>query len=197
MFNINFTCNFSHIFTNKILTVLARGFALVVILGTIFSNTALRAEETNLPQREGPRPETTFGVPHIQIDVSPDLKINKALLAEVSKLSGVEIRPTVVSLPGAMGFWLNEELQLAHPEVIVGGREFGHMHPNGSLHMSLSPKRANEAVLGGWAIHHPWANKRPGWEGFVMLYSPQSKTDSKIVLQLIIDSYNFVTGEQS
>ncbi len=110
-------------------------------------------------------------------------------------LPGVEIRPTVVSLPGAKGFWLNQNLQLAHPEVIVGGREFAHVHPDGSLHASLSPERSREAVSTGWAVRHPWADQRQGWDGFVMLYTPKSMEELGTVFQLVVDSYNFVTGQ--
>jgi len=171
---------------------------LVVVLAPLcigFLTTAVKAGESNLPKRDGPRPQTTNSVPHVQIGVSPVSEINEALLLAASKLPGVEIRPTVVSLPGAKGFRLNEKLTLAHPEVIVGGREFAHIHLDGSLHASLPPTRAKEAIKAGWAIPHPWANQRQGWEGFVMLYTPQSKEESKVIFQLIVDSYNFVTGE--
>jgi hypothetical protein len=112
--------------TTKAMTRLA---VILVTLCIGFSTSALKAGESNLPKRDGNRPQTTNSVPHVQIGVSPNPVINEAFLLEVSKLPGVEIRPTVVSLPGAKGFWLNEELTLAHPEVIVGGREFAHIHP--------------------------------------------------------------------
>ena len=100
----------------------------------------------------------------------------------------------MVSLPGAKGFWLNEGVTLARPDVIVGGREFAHIHPDGSLHASLSPELAVQAVDAGWAIHHPWAKQRPGWEGFVMIYTPVSKDELEVIFQLVLGSYNFVTG---
>ncbi|MGI9401495.1 MAG: luciferase family protein [Rhizobiaceae bacterium] len=152
------------------------------------------ADETQLPQREGPRPQTTPGVPHVQIGINSIPEIDAQLLRMVSKLPDVDVRPTIVSLPGAQGFWINENLKLAHPEVIVGGREFAHVHPDGSLHASLSPGRARQAVAAGWAVRHPWAEQRPGWEGFVMLYTPKTTDELGVVYQLIVDSYNFVTG---
>lgn len=151
---------------------------------------------TNVPlaERESPRPQTTPGVPHVQIGVDVVPEINARLLEQVSRLPDVEVRPTVVSLPGALGFWLSEELVLSHPEVIVGGREFAHLHPDGSLHASLSPERARESVAAGWATPHPWADEREGWEGFVMIYTPQSIEELDVVFRLIVDSYNYVTG---
>jgi hypothetical protein len=73
----------------------------VAIFGVGFTTSMLGATQTTLPHREGPRPQTTNSVPHVQIGVSSNSGIDEALLLEVSKLPGVEIRPTVVSLPGA------------------------------------------------------------------------------------------------
>lgn len=152
------------------------------------------AETEKLPTRTSPIPLTTDGVPHVQIGVEPDPEISAELLRRVSNIPGVEIRDTVVSLPGAKGFWLNEDVTLARPDVIVRGREFAHIHPDGSLHASLSPELAARALEAGWAIHHPWAKQQPGWEGFVMIYTPGSMDEMEAVFQLVLGSYNFVTG---
>jgi hypothetical protein len=154
------------------------------------------AGDESLPFRDGPRPATTSGVPHVQIDVEEEPELAEQLLQRVAALPDVEIRETVVSLPGAKGFWLDDEIQLAHPEVIVGGREFAHIHPDGSLHASLPPELADEAVSTGWAVHHPWADQRPGWSGFVMIYTPTSAAELDVVSLLVFESYNFVTGRE-
>ena len=80
----------------------------------------------------------------MQIGVNADPEISAELLRQASKIPGVEIRETVISLPGAKGFWINENVTIARPQVIVGGREFAHMHPDGSLHASLSPELAKK-----------------------------------------------------
>jgi hypothetical protein len=56
-------------------------------------------------------------------------------------------------------------------------------------------ERAREVVEAGWAVWHPWAKKREGWEGFVMLYTPQSMEELEVTFQLIVDGYNYVTGK--
>ncbi|MES0808435.1 luciferase family protein [Roseibium sp. SCPC15] len=168
-------------------------FALLLIVGGSLKTT--HAEDFLLPQRDGVVPRTTGKVPHIQIGAKPVPKLSNRLLRKVSTLPGVDIRATVISLPGAKGFWLDETLNLAHPEAIVGGREFAHLHPDGSLHASLPPKRAREAVKAGWAVMHPWANSRPGWEGFVLIFTPRSIEETDIVFQLVLDGYNYVTGQ--
>jgi len=146
------------------------------------------------PVRDAPRPQTTDSVPHVQIDVTPVPEMRDELLRRVSGIPHVEVRNTVISLPGAKGFWLADELPLAHPEVIVGGREFAHVHPDGSLHAALEPALARAAVDAGWAVPHPWAKRRPGWEGFVMIYSPLTPDELDVVFQLVRESYAFVTG---
>ncbi|MGI9406682.1 MAG: luciferase family protein [Hyphomicrobiaceae bacterium] len=167
----------------------------IVFTAATLSCGIAAAETISIPQRALPPPQTTSGVPHIQLGVKAVPQVDAELLRRVSALPSVEVRPTVVSLPGAKGFWLRDEIPLAHPEVIAGGREFAHVHPDGSLHASLPPNRALEAVQTGWAVRHPWADKRRGWEGFVMLYTPQSMEELDVTFQLIVDSYNFVTGK--
>ena len=148
-----------------------------------------------LPQRLGPQPTTTGAVPHQQIGVKPVPALNDSLHRWVSSLPDVEMQNSIASLPGARGVWLREGTAIAQPQVILAGREFTHIHPDGSLHAPLPLARAMEAVEMGWAERHPWAEQRSGWEGLVMLYTPQSEADLQIVFQLIVESYNFVTGQ--
>lgn len=149
----------------------------------------------DLPERAGPRVQTTGSVPHVQIGVELVTAVNEELYRRAFSLPGVEDRPTVVSLPGARGMWLSDELALAHPEAIVNGREFAHIHPDGSLHAPLPYERALEVAEKGWGERHPWADEREGWDGFVMLFTPQSMDELDVIFQLIVESYNHVTGE--
>ncbi len=152
------------------------------------------AQDVRLPERETAVPATTDGVPHVQIGVKPNPIFSKMLMDHVEAFPGVNLGATRVSLPGAVGFQLADGMSLAHPEVIVGGREFAHLHPDGSLHASLVPELAKEAVRTGWAISHPWAFQRDGWEGFVMIYTPQTDQELDVVIRLVEQSYMFVTG---
>jgi len=155
---------------------------------------AASAESLDLPKRSTPIPATTTGVPHVQLGVKPVPALSAELLRRVSGIPGVTVRDTVISLPGAKGFWIDEAVSLARPEVIVGGREFAHVHPDGSLHASLSPELAEQAIEAGWAISHPWAKRRPGWDGFVMIYTPGSPDELEVVFRLVEQSFGFVTG---
>ena len=105
----------------------------------------------------------------------------------------MEERPSMASLPGAKGLYLNEKVKIAQPRAMVAYGEFGHIHPDGSLHAALSYERAMEAVDKGWAESHPWSD-RDGLEGFVMLFTPKTMDEVDVTFQLIVDSYNFVAG---
>lgn len=169
--------------------------AVLLLMILILVPGCVSAQPTPLPVRQGPPPLTTKSVPHIQIGAEPVADLSDRLLKQVATLPGVDIRKTVISLPGARGFWLNEDLVLVHPEAIVGGREFAHLHPDGSLHASLPPNRAREAVEAGWATMHPWANSRPGWEGFVLIFTPRSMEETDVVFQLLAEGYTYITGQ--
>ena len=51
------------------------------------------------------------------------------------------------------------------------------------------------AVNAGWAIPHPWTDKRHGWDGFVMIYTPLTQDHLDVVKQLLEGSYQYVTGQ--
>ncbi|CUH49767.1 luciferase domain-containing protein [Ruegeria atlantica] len=152
------------------------------------------AQERSLPERTSPRPETTSGVPHTQIGVEIDADLARLLLERVAKFPGVTLGPTRISLPGAIGFQLDSDVLLSQPNSIVGGFEFAHMHPDGSLHASLHPAMARQAIEADWAVAHPWAKQRRGWSGFVMIYSPTTPEELDVVIDLVESSYTFVTG---
>lgn len=148
-----------------------------------------------LPQRLGEKPRTTGDVPHQQIGIEPVPELNDILFRWVASLPNIELQPSISSLPGATGIWITQGTTIAQPQTILNGREFTHIHPDGSLHAPLPLTRALEAVEMGWAERHPWSEQREGWEGLVMLYTPQSEAELKTVFQLIVESYNFVTGQ--
>ncbi len=152
-----------------------------------------KLSKTPLPVREGPRVKTSGKVPHVQIGVQHNEAVNKKLDQLVFALPDLEERPTIVSING-IGMWLADNVSVVHPKAIVSGREFAHIHTDGSLHAPLPLNRALELEEKGWGERHPWADKNEGWEGLVMLYSATTEEELKILIQLITESYNHVTG---
>ena len=146
-----------------------------------------------LPLRPGPRPRTSSGMPHAQIEVTPDAVVHRELHRRAYALPGVVDRPSVISVPGARALWLADHVELVRPEAVLRGREFAHIHPDGSLHAALEARRAREAIDAGWAEPHPLAEPL-GMPGLVMLYTPRTMEELDVVMALVVDSYNFVTG---
>lgn len=147
-----------------------------------------------LPQREGERPVTTPGIPHVQIGVNFIPEVNQELYRRVYSISGIEQLPSVIG--GWQGLSITHDIKIVVPDAILGGREFGHIHDDGSLHIFLPPSRAVEAVNTCWAIYHPFAIGETGaLSGFVMLYTPQSIEELNVTFQLIVDAYNFIAGQ--
>ena len=146
-----------------------------------------------LPQRAISRPESTTGIPHVQIGVEAVPEVNEELIRRVFSIPGIENQTSVVG--GSHGMWLTEDMIVFEPN-FIGGREFGHIHDDGSLHIFLEPSRSFEAVEKGWATYHPFALEgREGWEGFVLLYTPQTMEELDWTFQLILDGFNYVTGQ--
>ncbi len=149
-----------------------------------------------LPTREGPRRETTGSVPHIQTDAVLVPEVDAELRRRVFLLPGVEDRETEISLPGARGLWLGDDLELARPEVLDAGREFAHIHPDGSLHVWMPVDRAVEAEAAKWGELHPWVKRSGFWDGVVMIYTPETQAEVDVVVQLVVDAYNYIVGTE-
>jgi len=133
----------------------------------------------------------------VQIGVKPNSILNDSLIELAFSLPNLEKHPTIVSLPGAIGMWLEKDVPVEHPRAIVRGREFAHIHTDGSLHTPLPLARALELEKKGWGERHPWATRNEGWEGLVMLYSASSNEELLTLIQLVTESYNHVTGRNS
>jgi len=148
-----------------------------------------------LPQRTGARPATTDGVPHIQLDLDKIPSVHQEMVKRVFSVPGIINEPSVIL--SWEGLWIDENIDIVNPQAVINGREIGHIHDDGSLHIFLEPSRAQEAINKGWAVSHPYAaQERDGWKGFVMLYTPQTMEEINVVFQLIVEAFNYVTGQQ-
>ena len=149
---------------------------------------------TVLPVREGPRRQTTGSVPHIQTDAVPVPDVDAELRRRVFSIPGIDEGESSLSLPGARGLLLSDDLELARPEVLPGGREFGHFHPDGSLHLWLPVARALEVDEKKWGELHPFVVRENFWDGVVMIYVPETAAEADVALQLVADAYNYIVG---
>ena len=149
-----------------------------------------------LPERRGPRPQTTPTNPHMQLDQLPAGRVLATLADLLFALPGVGEQPSAISVPGARALWLEPDDARGPREAFLVGREFAHLHPppEGSLHVALPPSLAAEAIERGWAEIHPVARLGliPG--NVVMLYAPRDDPEVAVVLGLVRSALAFARG---
>jgi Family of unknown function (DUF5519) len=150
----------------------------------------------SLPERVGPPPDTGPAMPHQQLTQNAPSEMQEALFARASGLFGVRVGPSGVSVPGARAFILDESLANGPPEAFMVGTEFAHLHgaADGSLHVTLPPAVAAEAVERGWAEPHPLARLGVAPSTLVMLYGPRDEAELETVWRLVETSYAFARG---
>lgn len=175
--------------------ICAVAIAVAVVAGTVVGCGSAAEEAAVLPVRPGPRTETSHGVPHVQHFVDAVPEIDDELRDRIYSLPGIESRETIVSFSGTTALWLTEDFDFADEQTTLREREFAHIHPDGSLHTVLPVERAREATTAKWAELHPWVGREDFWDGMVMLYTPQNSEELDVTWQLIVESYNFVTGQ--
>ncbi len=141
-----------------------------------------------LSTRPGAKPSVTTGIPHIQLDQNSSDEMLDELATWAFSLDGVVEQPSQASLPGARGLTVAGELP-ARREAMIVGREFGHIHPGGSLHLRLPVGEAGD-VDEGWGEDHPFALDGT-IPGLVMVYAPRTTEDLDVVTTIIEASVVF------
>lgn len=148
----------------------------------------------DLPQRRGPKPETTRPSreqpsPHQQVSQNASPEWQEALFERIRALPGVTVGESLVSVPGARAFHLDEAMARGPADAFQRGREFAHLHPvhDGSLHVAL-PQPVYDAVLAnGWGEPHPVS-------GTMIVWGPRDADELEIVWRIVKSSYDFARG---
>jgi len=146
----------------------------------------------SLPVRALPPAVTTGSVPHRQLDPLIIPSVIAELHERVFGLTEVESRESLL-VPGATAIWIRPEVTIGRPECIIAGREVAHIHLDGSLHAVLPLGRIPEAESAGWVEPHPWAGLQPGFEAFVLIFSPRSSEEVDVAFDLVLEGLRFVT----
>jgi hypothetical protein len=139
-----------------------------------------------LPQRAGPRPRTSAGIPHRQLDQNPAPSLYAMVAARWSALPDAVYGPSGISVPGARALFLppcpacNERYGFMH------GREFAHLHPpeDGSFHMVLAPDDLQSVLARGWGELHPWVPSGRVLPNVAMVFAPRDAHEAQVVLQI-------------
>ena len=151
------------------------------------------------PVRRGPRPATSLGMPHQQLDQQPtDSAPREALARRVFALPGVVEERSGVSVPGARALVLEPGAAAGPESSFMVGREFAHLHPapDQSLHLVLPRDVATAAIGAGWAEPHPLAARMQGPSIAVMVFAPRNDDEVDVIAGLIETSHRYATGTE-
>ena len=150
----------------------------------------------SLPVREGERPKTGDTIPHLQFSqTSPPELVKKLIAWGVATLPNVREEDTRISVSDTRAFWLDEQVAAAHDDSFMppeGGREFAHVHADGSMHLCVSNDVAQELYDKSWGEPHPM--KEQGVNE-VLCYAPRNESELELVKSVLIEAYRYATGK--
>jgi hypothetical protein len=148
-----------------------------------------------LPVREGERPQTGDAIPHLQhSQKSPD-DIREALKTwALETLPDVREEDTRISVRTTRAFWLAENVAAQHEDAFMppaGGREFAHLHLDGSMHLCVSDETITEVVQKAWGEPHPLKNQGVNE---VLFYAPRNTAERELAQRVLAEAYRYATG---
>ncbi|HET6757334.1 MAG TPA: luciferase family protein, partial [Burkholderiales bacterium] len=97
---------------------------------------------------------------------------------------------SLVSVPGAHAFHLDNALARGPKDAFQRGHEFAHIHPapDGSLHVALPRDVYDEVLARGWGEPHPIS-------GTMMVFGPRDAEELEIVFRVVKASCDYARGE--
>lgn len=148
-----------------------------------------------LPERRGDPPEVSWTIPQQQETQNAPAELQERLFHEVRQLSGVDVGPSRISVPGARGFTLREGSTDEQAFLVPQVGEFAHLHPahDGSLHVVLPPEQAADISTKGWGRPHMWAGTRLS-PGFMLVHGPRDDDELTTVRSIVAASHAYATG---
>ncbi len=148
-----------------------------------------------LPVRDGDRPETGDSIPHLQFSQKSPDDIREALMAwALEALPDVREEGTRISVRTTRAFWLAENVDVEHGDAFMppaGGREFAHLHLDGSLHLCVSDEVIAEIVQKAWGEPHPLKDQGVNE---VLFYAPRNTAELEIAKRGVAEAYRYATG---
>ena len=140
----------------------------------------------DLVQRAGPRPQTSAGIPHRQLDQNPDPSVYALVAARWATIPGTVQGPSGVSVPGARALFLPQCPACNDRYGFIQGREFAHLHPadDGSFHMALAPDDLQCVLAQGWGELHPWVPSGRVLPNVVMVFAARNERETQFALDI-------------
>lgn len=153
-------------------------------------------DSLSLPQRGGPKPDTTSHIPHSQLNQhGPDEIVDK-LHEWCFSLPSVNNEHSGISVPGARALVLHSGCD-CNQEAFMIGREFAHIHPHpdsGSMHVKVTAEDARDIIACGWGEDHFLVTLRQYPPGLIMVFSPRDDDELEVVKKIVLRSYEFATN---
>jgi hypothetical protein len=153
-----------------------------------------RSQAEFLRARRGAPPRTTPAYPHEQLTQSGTVALRQRLHERAGALPGVVEGSNGASAPDIRTFLLEPEYAEGPREAFLAGGEFAHLHPDGSLHLTLPRELGDEIVVQGWGEVHVDAGVRRGSPIFMMIYAPRDEDELEAVWRIFRMSYEFALG---
>ena len=153
-----------------------------------------RSQAEVLRARRGAPPRTTPAYPHEQLTQSGTVALMERLYERAGALPGVIEGSNGTSAPDIHTFLLEPEYAEGPREAFLADGEFAHLHPDGSLHLTLPRELGDEVVVQGWGEVHVDAGARRGSPIFMMIYAPRDEDELEAVWRIFSLSYEFALG---
>jgi phospholipase/carboxylesterase len=122
------------------------------------------------------------------------LMLIKPPAVSLEALPDVREEPTRTSVPTSRALWLDEHIPVVHADAFMpppGGREFAHIHTDGSLHLMVSDEVAQEMNAKAWGEPHPLDPRSQ------LVYAPRDEEEIEIIKRTMLESYRIGTKVSS
>lgn len=150
-----------------------------------------------LPVRLSEKPATNPNPPHLQYNQHSPRHIYQNLADWMfSSFEKSREHKTLISVPSTRAMWLDEAVENTPTDGFMPppaySREFAHLHKDGSIHVCLAEADIQQVLEARWGEPHPY--KHLGVNE-ILVYAPQNEDEMEILKQVIVASYEYVTGE--
>ena len=150
----------------------------------------------NIPARQGEAPEIGQVPPQLQFSDKSPRDIYKIFHDWMfSTFPKVRKEPTRISVSTSIAMWLDENEDVGHTDAFMppsGGREFTHLHLDGSIHTVVGTEVEDEIITKKWGVRHMYYDR--GVKE-VLIYAPRNEEELKIIKTVVIKSYEYATGK--
>jgi hypothetical protein len=162
---------------------------------TNFNNKKMGRTKFIISEREGEAPQVGQVPPQLQFsDKSPRDIYQKFHNWMFSTFPKVREESTKISVQSSVAMWLDENENVGHIDAFMppsGGREFTHLHLDGSIHTVVDTEIEDEIINKNWGVRHMYYNR--GVKE-VLVYAPRNMEELEILKSIVVKSYEYATG---